>query len=137
MTTENKTRSRRVFEEITGQGNLDAVDEVFALEFMNQALGVVGPTEVKQIVTMFRTALPDLQVTVEEQVAEDDRVVSRVTYRGTHEGPLPMFSNIAPTGKPVVLTGIYIHRHAGDRIVEVYSLLDFWGVLRQIGAVSI
>lgn len=137
MTAENKARSRRVFEEITSQGNLAAVDEVFAPEFVNEGLGVVGPSGVKQMVAMLRNAVPDLQVTVEEQYAEGDTVVSRVTYRGTHEGTLPIFSNIAPTGKPVVFSGMYIHRHAGGRIVSGYNQLDFLGMLRQIGAVSI
>ncbi|MBI3978287.1 MAG: ester cyclase [Chloroflexi bacterium] len=134
MSEANKARSRRVFEEITSQGNLDAIEEVIAENFVNQPFGATGPAGVRQLVTMLLTAFPDLTETVEEQIAEGDVVVSRVTLRGTHEGPLQP-ANIPPTGKPVAFAGIIIHRHADGRIVEGYSLIDQLSLLRQIGAI--
>ncbi|MBI2942549.1 MAG: ester cyclase [Chloroflexi bacterium] len=131
MSEANKARSRRVFEEITTEGKLDAIDEVFAADFVGSfGRGTEG---VKQTVTMFRTAFPDTRVTVEEQVAEGDKVVSRVTFRGTHEGPL--FGNLPASGKPVTITGIAIDRHAGGKIAERYLLLDQLSLLRQIGVI--
>lgn len=137
MSEANKAVSRRVFEEVVNQGNLEVLDEFVAPNFVNQPFGVTGPAGAKQLVAVLRTAFPDIKATVEEQVAEGDTVVSRVTYRGTHEGPIALFGNLPPTGKPVTVSSIIIHRYAGGKLVGGYSLLDLLSMLRQIGAVSL
>ena len=86
----------------------------------------------EQLVTMFRTAFPDLQLTVEAQVAEGDMVVSRVPARGTHNGDL---MGVAPTGKKVEVTSISMMRMAGGKVAEEWELIDEAGIMRQLGVI--
>ena len=81
---------------------------------------------------MYRTVFPDMTMTVEDIIADGDRVVVRWSARGTHGGDLAGFP---PTGRPVSVTGIGIHRFVGGRIVENWSQFDQMGMLQQIGAV--
>ena len=78
-----------------------------------------------------RSAFPDLHVTIEDQIAEGDKVVTRVTFRGTHQGE---FSGIAPTGKRVEYSGIAIDRIANGKVVEMWHISNMAGLLLQIGA---
>ncbi len=78
-----------------------------------------------------RSAFPDLRLTIEDQIAEGDKVITRVTFRGTHRGE---FRGIAPTGKQVEYSGIAIDRIANGKIVEMWHLSDGLGLLQQIGA---
>jgi steroid delta-isomerase-like uncharacterized protein len=82
---------------------------------------------------MFFDAFPDLNVTVEDEIAEGDKVVTRWTIRGTHKGDL---EGMAPTGKQIVLQGITIHRIEGDKIVEEWERYDNLGLMQQLGVVS-
>jgi steroid delta-isomerase-like uncharacterized protein len=134
VSEENKALARRVFEEIISQGNLAAVDEIFAENFVNQPFGATGRAGARSLITILRTAFPDIKATVEEQIAEQDKVVTRATLRGTHEGPTTLFGNLPPTGKPVTVSDIVIHRFEGGKIVEGYAMLDLMGMLQQIGA---
>ncbi len=97
---ENKAKQRRVWEEIFNKGDLSVVPELFAPNYVYHGpvgMEYKGPEGFKQIVTMFRTAFPDMRVTTEDMVAEGDMVVSRWTGRGTHKGD---YMGIAPTGLP-------------------------------------
>ena len=76
-----------------------------------------------------RSAFPDLHLTIEDQIAEGDRVVTRVTFRGTHQGE---FNGIPPTGKPVEYSGIAIDRIADGKVVEMWHLANTLGLLEQI-----
>jgi predicted ester cyclase len=78
------------------------------------------------------TAFPDLHFTIEDQIAEGDKVVNRVTARGTHLGD---FRGIPPTGKQVTVAGITIDRIAGGKLVESWTSWDFLGILQQLGVV--
>ncbi len=80
----------------------------------------------------FRNAFPDLTCTVQEQVAEGEKVVSRWTVRGTHQGE---FFGVAVTGNQVEFTGIQIDRFEGGKIVEEWAEFDLLGAMRQMGAV--
>ena len=94
MSEENKAIVRRVNDEVFSQGNLDLVDELFSPNYVLHDPGIPGGelrgTEdfKQQWVGMFRTTFPDLQLSVEDQVAEGDKVVTRYTGRGTHQGEL-------------------------------------------------
>ena len=77
--------------------------------------------------SLYLTAFPDARFTVEDELAEGDRVVSRSTLRGTHQGE---FMGIPPTGKPVTVTGMSI-----DRIVEGWLNFDGLGMLQQLGVI--
>ena len=136
---ENKAAVRRFMEESFGGGKPELVDELLDPDFIRfdpyiEAGEVRGAQTVKDNIVWFRTAFPDLSCTVEEQVAEGDKVVSRWTLRGTHRGD---FFGVAPTGNGVEFTGIQIDRFdESGRIVEERAEFDLLGALRQIGAVS-
>ena len=131
---ENKALARRVFEEVWNKGNLAVADEVWANNFVGHAVPdeIKGPEGVRQFFSVFRSAFPDLQFTIEDQIAEGDKVVTRWTLRGTHEGE---FQGIAPTGKQMAMTGITVQRIAGGRIVEGWTNRDALGMLVQLGVV--
>ena len=135
---ENKERVRRLMEESLGGGKPDLVDELIASGFVRYdpyiAAGEVRGTQtVKDNIVWFRNAFPDLSCTVEEQIAEGDKVVSRWTLRGTHRGD---FFGIAGTGNRVEFTGIQIDRFdESGKIVEERAEFDLLGAMRQMGAI--
>jgi steroid delta-isomerase-like uncharacterized protein len=129
---ENKAIFRRIVEEGFNKGNLAIVDELVAANHINHADNVRGPEEYKQFITMYRTAFPDLHMTVEDQIAEGDKVVNRWTSRGTHQGDL---MGIPPTGKQVTLTGTYVARIVGGKIIEEWGNFDALGMMQQLGVV--
>ena len=130
---ENKAIIRRHWEEVINKGNLSVVDETQATSYIYHGSGgqeFKGPEGFKLLITMFRTAFPDLQATVEDMVAEGDEVTHRTTLRGTHKGEL---LGIAPTGKQVTISAIVISRFAGGKEVEAWSNLDQLGMMQQMG----
>jgi steroid delta-isomerase-like uncharacterized protein len=132
---ENKAISRRADEELFNRGNLDVADELFAPDFVyHNPAGeeLRGPENVKRYAVMLRAAFPDLHQTIEDQIAEGDKVSYRWTARGTHEGE-PM--GIAPTGKQVTFTGIAVARLADGKIEEMWENYDALGMLQQLGVV--
>src|SRR5207244_7625397 len=86
----------------------------------------------KQLIGIYLHALPDANVTVEEQLVDGDRVVTRWTGRGTQTGE---FMEMPPSGKKVAVPGVQIDRFSGDKIVEEWALFDQLGMLQQLGAV--
>jgi predicted ester cyclase len=131
-TEENKAIARRWIVE-SWQGNPSLYEEVLAPNCIFHGIG--GPQDMKAIMDQGREAFPDLTVTVEEMIAEGDKVVTRWTVHGTHtgnfvtpQGPIP------PTGKHVTYTGITINRFADGKIVEDRFEGDVLGLLQQIGA---
>jgi steroid delta-isomerase-like uncharacterized protein len=132
----NKAIVRREVEEIFSRGNLDAADEIYAPDYVGHEPttpeDIRGLEGAKQYAAVYREAFPDLQVTVEDQIAEGDRVATRFTARGTHQGEL---EGIAPTGNRVEITGIVISRVADGKIAEDWTNFDALGMLQQIGAV--
>ena len=134
MSEENKAIVRRALEEMFGQWNLAVADEIYDKDFVGHAAPeeIRGPEGIKQFVSMNRSAFPDLQFTIEDQIAEGDKVVTRWTARGTHKGEL---MGIAPTGKQVAFTGITISRIVDGKAVEGWVNRDALGMLQQLGAV--
>jgi steroid delta-isomerase-like uncharacterized protein len=129
---ENKAIFRRIVEEGFNKGNLAIVDELVATNHVNHTDNVHGPEEYKQFITMYRTAFPDLHMTIEDQIAEGDKVVNRWTSRGTHKGDL---MGIPPTGKQTTVTGMYVARIIGGKIMEEWGNFDALGMMQQIGVV--
>ena len=132
---ENKALVRRFVEEVQSAGNIDAVDELCSPEFVNHSAppGVPSNCEgVKQLTAMFRRAFPDSYFTVEEMIAEGDKVVTRKTFHGTHEGE---FMGIPPTGRGVSMGLIDIVRVSEGRVVEHWSMGDNLGLMQQLGIV--
>lgn len=137
MTTErNKATFRRYVEEVTNRGRFEVVDEIFDRYRAHQADGSAlerGPEDVKRFMSEFREAFPDIHSSVEDQIAEDDKVVTRWRMRGTHRGE---FRGIAPTGNGVDITGIGIFRFStSGRVVESWDNFDQLGMMRQLGVV--
>ncbi len=135
MSTEDNKALFRRWCEVISQNRLDRVEEIIAPDEVDHALppGIPSGLEgVKQLFTLLHTAFPDLQIEIEDLIAEGDEVVGRVTARGTHEGE---FMGIAPTGKPVSFNAIDVVRIARGKIVERWSQADNLALLRQLGAV--
>jgi steroid delta-isomerase-like uncharacterized protein len=138
LAEENKATVRRFMEEAFGGGNPELVDELLDSDFVRydpyiEAGEVRGAQTVKENIVWFRDAFPDLSCTVEEQVAEGGKVVSRWTLRGTHQGE---FFGVAGTGNRVEFTGIQIDRFdESGKIVEERAEFDLLGAMRQMGAV--
>src|SRR5690349_7611911 len=96
---ENKVIARRFFEEVWNQRNLDAIEEIFAPQVLLNGQ-TRHPADITQLITRMLAAFPDIHVTVEDQVAEGDKVSTRRTWRGTHHGEwLSPLGKIPPTGK--------------------------------------
>jgi steroid delta-isomerase-like uncharacterized protein len=81
---------------------------------------------------MFRSAFPDLQFTMEDQIADGDKVVHRLTATGTHRGE---FMGIPPTDKRVRVTGVNINQFVDGKIVEAWGFMDMMGLMQQLGAI--
>jgi predicted ester cyclase len=133
-TEDNKAAVRRFYEEVFNQKNLAGVDAFIGPNPIDHSLppGLSGLEGTKQFIGMYLAAFPDLRVTVEDLIAEGDKVVSRCTYRGTHQGAL---LGIPPTGKQVTVTGIEINRFEGGKTVEHWLEADNLGMLQQLGVV--
>jgi steroid delta-isomerase-like uncharacterized protein len=131
---ENKALVRRYWDEVVNPGNLDLIDALFAPDYVLHTPDgdVPGRDGIRQQLTAFRAAFPDLRAEVADEVAEGDKVVQWVLARGTHRGEL---FGVPPTGKSVTITGIVISRVAAGKIAEEWEVLDLLGVLQQIGAV--
>jgi steroid delta-isomerase-like uncharacterized protein len=131
----NKELYRRWFEEVVNGGDLALADELLALGYRLHFPGMPGPIDSeahKALVTMFRTAFPDWVETIEDVIAEGDKVVIRVTGRGTHEGD---FQGVPPTRRQVTATGVGIGRIEDGRIAESWAAYDALGLMQQLGAV--
>jgi predicted ester cyclase len=137
MSEQNKENMRRVLEEAFGQGKVQIVDEVLHPDFVcwdpNSESGEIrGADTIKGEIEYFHNAVPDLTYTVEDQVVEGDKVVSRYTVSGTHQGE---FFGVAGTGKRIEMTGINIDRFdERGRLVEEWPEYDLLGAMRQMGA---
>jgi steroid delta-isomerase-like uncharacterized protein len=132
MSEQNKTLARRWFEDLFSRGNLDAANEILSAEFVDHLTheDERGLEELKAYVTIYRAAFPDIQDTLEQIVAEGDKVVVRWTSRGTHQGE---FMGAAPTGRHVTFTGMRLFRIAENKIAESWVNIDERGLQEQLG----
>ena len=131
---ENKAIVRRYID-VVNKRNLAAVDELFDANYVGHVRGfedVKGPEGQKQVLAAVLTALPDLHDTIEDMVTEGDKVVTRLTFTGTHQGE---FMGVAPTGKQVTVGEIAIFRIVGGKIVEGWQEVDMLGMMQQLGAI--
>lgn len=137
MSEENKALIRRWFEEVWNKGNEDAIDEMFASEGIAHGLAeepekaMRGPRDYKPFYRKFRSAFPEIQVVVEDMVAEGDKVAARCRVRGKHQSDSLGF---AATGRSTDFTGITIVRINEGKIVEAWNNFDFMSMFKQLGA---
>jgi serine phosphatase RsbU (regulator of sigma subunit) len=129
---ENKAIFRRYAEEVGNQQNFELVDEIFERYIAHQPDGSTlqrGPQDVKRFHREFHSAFSDFHINIEEQIAEGDKVVSRYTMRGTHQGE---FRGMAPTGKGIELKGVTIFRFSPEgKVVETWDSYDQLSLMRQ------
>jgi steroid delta-isomerase-like uncharacterized protein len=129
---------RRLFEEVFNAGHIAATDDLTTADVLGHDATNPEPRRgheaVKQVALLFRSAFPDLRLTLDDLVAAGDRVVARWTLAGTHRGA---FMGAAPTGKRATTGGIVIYRLEGGRIAEYWGSFDALGLLRQLGALPL
>ena len=135
ISEQNKAIVRRFIEEIWNQGKLSVADELIAEEHVfhdPQYPGGEGLEALKQYISSFRSAFPDLHFTIEDLLAEGDKVVERWTVTGTQTGDLP---DIPATNQYGVVTGINIYRISDGKIAEQWAAWDTLGMLQNLGVV--
>jgi steroid delta-isomerase-like uncharacterized protein len=136
MSEGNKFVIRRSFEELWNKGNLSLADELFTPNYEHHDASSPdlgrGPESEKKRAALYRSAFPDLQLTIEDIIAEGQTVMVRWSCRGTHKGDL---SGIAPTGKQVTISGVSIARFTNGKMVEGWVNWDALGLMQQLGVV--
>ena len=136
MSEENKAVCRRVFEEALNQGRREVIDEVFASDYVDHDPSnpdqQPGPQGVHDFVNAILSGFPDTQISIEDEIAEGDRVATRFTLRGTHKGE---FMDIPSTDKRIAVTGTWTCQLSGGKIAESWLNMDSLGLLQQIGAI--
>jgi len=134
--SENKAVVQRFIDEVLNQGKLETADEIVAEDFVEldplpgQRQGRGG---LKEIVTLLRTAFPDMHWSVDETIAAGEKVVTRFTWTGTHKGE---FLGIPATGRPVSVKGVVIDRIVGGKMTDSRILMDNFGMMQQLGVIS-
>ena len=135
-TEQNKALARQMVEEIFNRGNIGRADEFLTPDFVEREElppGIPRDREgVKQLTAMLHGAFPDFRATIDDMVAEGDKVVMRMTWRGTHKGE---FMGIPPTGKSVSFGEISILRFAEGMNAEFWGQTDSMGMMQQLGVI--
>jgi steroid delta-isomerase-like uncharacterized protein len=127
---QNKAIVRRFFEEVWNQQKENVIDEIFASTVLFNGQSITRDA-LKQALAARRTAFADIHVTVDDQVAEGEKVSTRRTWRATQRGP---YRGVAATGKQVTWTQISVVRFSQGRIVEDWAVSDELSILQQLGA---
>ena len=130
----NKALVSRLFEEWINQKNLSSVDEIVSPDYVDHTSppdAPRGPASTKTGLPPLLAAFPDVHVTIEDMIAEGDRVVVRNRWHATHKGT---WNGIAGTGKPVTFTGIVIWRIANGKVTDRWANIDELGMMQQLGA---
>lgn len=135
MSEANKTIMRRFFEELFNRGDLSGADEIVGANYVNHNAApgeMPGREGLKTFVTYLRASFPDIHFTIEDQIAAEDKVVTRWSVTGTHQGE---FAGIPATGKSVHVTAINIHRLRDGQIHEAWLQWDALGMMQQLGVI--
>ena len=136
MSEENKEVLRRWFDEVWNKGRAETIDELFDEDGIAHGLSddpskpIKGPGEFRPFYTMFRQAFPNMEIIIEDMVAEGDKVAARCSVRAKHEGE---FMGRAATQSPVEFTGMTILRINNGKIVEAWNNFDFLTMNKQLG----
>ena len=135
MTAENKVVMSR-FVEFINTGSEKLAEELISPDAVFHVPGrpepLRGPAGYLAVIGMMRGGFPDIQWTLEEMIAEDDKVAARFTMRGTHQGS---FLGVPPTGKTIAAQAMNFYRLSGGQFIEERGQPDLLGLLQQIGAV--
>ena len=138
MSSENAKIAHRWFEEVWNKKRLDAIDEMADPKAVGQGQqfhdALINLEEFRAFAAHLQSAFPDLRVTIDDTIAEGDRVALRWQLQMTHTG---QFLRYAPTNKKVNISGITIFRMANGKLVAGWDKWDQLGLLEQIGAVPV
>jgi steroid delta-isomerase-like uncharacterized protein len=136
MPADNKAIIRRLYEEVWNKRKIELIKEIIspshALQGPNFFGSSVGPEAYKRQVLLFIAGYPDLQFTIEDTVAEKDKVVAFWTITGTHKGD---YMGVPATNRKVSVDGVTIHHLAGGKIMDSYSNWDALGMMQQLGVI--
>jgi len=136
MSEANKALVRRWFEEVWNKGRVEAIEEMFAADGLAHGLSddpnapLSGPAGFRVLHEQFRGAFPDVEVTVEDTIAEGDKVAVRCSVRGKHSGD---HLGVAASNAPVEFSGMSIVRIKDGKIIEAWNNFDFLAMNKQIG----
>ena len=137
MSAEESKAIVRRFWGVWEEDNFDLVDEVLAPDYLNHTPASpdqpTGPEGIKEVVSMFRNAMPDLKVVIEDMIAEGDKVAVRYTLEGTHEGEL---FGVPPTGQRLSIKSISVERVSDGKIREHWRITDGLDMMQQLGVIS-
>lgn len=133
-TEQNKAMLRRVFDEGLNKNNSRALDELIAPNYVNYGFPGLppGPEGFKLAIGMFRAGFPDMQIMIEDEFAEGDKVGTRGYFTGTHKGE---FQGIPATGKQVKFSYIDLWHVANGKFVENWVQMDLMGLMQQLGVI--
>jgi predicted ester cyclase len=136
--TANKAAFQR-FHDAANTGDIEviskAIDEFVAPDAVIRTplpIDATGADALKQIWAMLLRIYPDIHLTVEDLIAEGDKVVGRTTVTGTHQGE---FMGVAPTGNSVTYNEMFIFRFADGRVVETWGVVDVYAQMKQLGVI--
>lgn len=133
---QNKALFRRFIEEVFNKGNVSTIDEFLAPNFVEREVLPPGTPSgregVKQLAMMFRTAFPDFNVSIDDMIAEGDKIVARTTWSGTQKGE---FMGIPSSGKRVSFNVIDIVRISDGKGVEHWGVMDSSALMQQLGVI--
>jgi predicted ester cyclase len=132
LTDDNKALVQRFYEEVVNQKNQAALDQFIAPNAVNHTVPSGLPQGPSQFLSMHLNAFPDVKVTVEDLLADGDKVVALISIRGTQQRA---FRAVSPTGKPITVTGIHIFRIENGKMVEHWGLVDRISALQQLGVI--
>ncbi len=136
MSEENVNLVRRYVEDVISKGDVDAIEEIYAPDYVNHTTVAGGDLHglggVRSVMNAFRTGFPDVNVIIDDVIDAGDKIVTRATGYGTHAGE---FRGIAPTGKKIEVRIISIFRIADGKIVERWENMDTMTLMQQIGAI--
>ena len=136
MSSESRQLVRRLFNELWNKGALDQADEILAAGYVTHDPATPdfgeGPEAEKQIVTLYRSGFPDLQLTIDHMIDVGNFVTARFTARGTHQGE---FWGIAPTNRLIRIEGTVVVRFSRGRIAERWVMWDALGLMQQLGVI--
>ena len=129
---ENKVIVKNLFEELWYKRNLSIVDEVYSPEVLyhGPSMELHNLDELKNLVNGFASAFNETKMTVKDQIAKDDTIVTRFDFTGVHKGK---FAELPPTGKKIKIAGISITRLVKDKIVDEWEIFDELGLMQQLG----
>lgn len=136
-TNDNKSVIGAFIEDVINQGRLERADDIVIEDFVEldplpgQAQGREG---LKEMIRQMRSAFPDIRWTVDEMLAEGDKVFTRFTWSGTHEGA---FLGVTATGRRITVKGMVIDRLVAGKMADSRILMDTLGMMQQLGALPV